>query len=440
MAQKKQKPKQQITTKKGSGHSVSTSKPAAFEVGNDLEYRIQRLQIFMGYFVRRGRPIYTIGHLDRATDLDVYALRYVEPFSCEIIITECKSGGVGPLDRIFWLSGLKNYVKAKEALLVRKGTKWNIKEFAKQCQVQVIDLFRISELERNFKINDTDWPGLSDIDFAKGEAEDWNRAISSDKKIWELYSTLVSEIRYNDPFPAINYLMSQMRILTKVLKDVPSDSFYRYLFSECISQLLIFCMRVSEICFDLKKEDREGFIRKGLTYGSIEPRYAERILQSAYNLARQSVLHYTNKEVEIDKSIFEMPTSPGTEGVISLVNGILSTYPTSLRLPQTCDFLLSELFTKQYKARGLLRKIFPQHTLTRSVDLVRWYLKVLIDIEACPKYIMETLKTENTGKDGKDNSDSKNAAIPKEKTIREVKTQRELFEDKENKKPSKESK
>ena len=168
----------------------------------------------MGYFVRRGRPIYTIGNLDRATDLDVYALRFVEPFSCEVIITECKSGGTGPLDRIFWLSGLKNYVKAKEALLVRKGTKWNIKEFAKQCQVQIIDLFRIAELERNFKINDTDWPGLSDIDFVRSEAVGWNRAISSDKKIWELYSTLVSEIRFNDPFPAINYLLSQMRILS----------------------------------------------------------------------------------------------------------------------------------------------------------------------------------------------------------------------------------
>lgn len=437
MAQKKQKPRPKNSAKKESGNRIITSKPAAFEVGDDLEYRIQRLQIFMGYFVRRGRPIYTIGNLDRATDLDVYALRYVEPFSCEVIISECKSGAVGPLDRIFWLAGLKKYVKAKEALLVRKGTKWNIKEFAKQCQVQVIDLFRIAELERNFKINDTDWPGLSDINFVKGEAEGWNKAISSDKRIWELYSTLVSEIRFNDPFPAINYLLSQMRLLTKMLKDVPSNSFYRYLLSECISQLLIFCMRVSEICFDLKKGDREDFIRKGLTYGSIEPRYAERILQSAYNLARQSVLHYTNKEVEIDKSIFEMPTSPGTEGILTLVNGILSAYPISLKLPQTCDFLLSELFTKQYKAKGLLRKIFPQHTLTAPVDLVRWYLKVLIDIDACPNYILETLKTENSEKDGKVYPDSKNEFSPTEEIIKEAKSQRELFEDEEDGKPGK---
>jgi len=428
MTQKKQKTRPKYSAKKGPDKQIIPSKPAAFEVGDELEYRIQRLQIFMGYFVRRGRPMYTIGNLDRATDLDVYALRYVEPFTFEVIISECKSGRVGPLDRIFWLAGLKNYVKAKEALLVRKRTKWNIKEFAKQCKVQVIDLLRIAELERNFKINGTDWPGLSDINFVKGEAESWNKAISSDKKIWELYSTLVSEIRFNDPFPAINYLLSNMRILTKIFKDVPSDSFYRYLLSECISQLSIFCMRVSEICFDLKKEDREGFVRKGLKYGSIEPRYAERILQSAYNLARQSVLHYTNKEVEIDKSIFEMPTSPGTEGVLDLINGILSNYPISLKLPQTCDFLLSELFTKQYKAKGLLRKIFPQQTLAAPVDLVRWYLKVLIDNDACPKYILETLKTGNSEKDEKSYPDSQKKSNAPEVITTETKTQRELFE------------
>lgn len=408
MAQKNQKSKVKQSTKGEISGPLNTSKPAAFEIGDDLEYRIQRLQIFMGYFVRRGRPIYTVGNLDRATDLDVFSLRFVEPFSCEIIISECKSGGEGPIDRIFWLAGLKKYVNAKEALLVRKGTKWNIKEFAKQCDVQIIDLFRVNELEQNLKISETDFPGLSDINFIKKEFSSWNQAISTDKKIWELYSTLVSEIRFNEPFPAINYLLSQMRQLTKMYKDVPNDSFYRFLFSECISQLLIFCMRVAETCFDLKKEDRNGFIRKGLTYGSIEPRYAERILQSAYNLTRQSVLHYTSQEVEIDKSIFEMPISPGTDGILDIVDGILLNYPMSLKLPQTCDFLVTELFTKQYKAKGLLKKIFPQHTLAPIVDLVRWYLRALVDIEACPVYILEALNTEHPEKDGNAIS-SKNA-------------------------------
>src|ERR1700761_1047860 len=113
-------------------------KPSAFVLGEDLEYRIARLHLFMGYFVRRGCPIYTVAALDRATDLDVLATRYVEPFERQMIITECKSGENAPLDRIFWLSGVKRFTQASEALLVRKSTKWNIKEFAKECGVRVL--------------------------------------------------------------------------------------------------------------------------------------------------------------------------------------------------------------------------------------------------------------------------------------------------------------
>ena len=58
-------------------------------IGDDLEYRLARLFIFMGYFVRRGCPIYTIGALDQATDLDVMAIRYVEPIRREVLIAEC---------------------------------------------------------------------------------------------------------------------------------------------------------------------------------------------------------------------------------------------------------------------------------------------------------------------------------------------------------------
>ena len=87
--------------------------------------------IYMGYSSRRSRPIYTVAKLDQATDLDVFSIRWKEPFRREIVIAECKGGGNRPLDRIFWLTGVKKYVNADEALLVRHGTKWNIKDFAK---------------------------------------------------------------------------------------------------------------------------------------------------------------------------------------------------------------------------------------------------------------------------------------------------------------------
>jgi hypothetical protein len=116
------------------GNIPGGPRPATMKIGDDLEYRIARLFVFMGYFVRRSRPIFTAGALDQATDLDVVAIRYTEPFRRQVITVECKSGGEGPLDRIFWLGGVKKYVSADEAILIRKGTKWNIKDFAKEAE------------------------------------------------------------------------------------------------------------------------------------------------------------------------------------------------------------------------------------------------------------------------------------------------------------------
>ena len=102
----------------------------------------------MGFFARRGRELYTVGRLDTATDLDVLAIRYSEPLSREVCIAECKTaGGEGPLDRIFWLSGVKKYVDADFATLIRPATKWNIKDFATEVGVELFDLPHVDEPE-----------------------------------------------------------------------------------------------------------------------------------------------------------------------------------------------------------------------------------------------------------------------------------------------------
>ena len=372
-------------------NSTGVPKPSILVVGDDLEYRIARLYIFMGYFVRRGCPIYTISSLDQATDLDVMALRYVKPIQRQILITECKSGGSRPLDRIFWLAGVQHYVGASEAYLVRKGTKWNIKDFAKECGVKILDVFRIAELERALRISDTDWPGISDKAFFEAEKSNWNRCLSVERRYWELYQTLTLEVRYDDPFVGINYLLSQLRTLTRSFKTVPAEAYFRYLITESITQLTVFLMRIIEISFDLSSADRRGFVRKGLTYGNLEPQYAERILNSAYNMTRQAVMHYTNKLVDIDRTLFSMPSPPNTDEIIEFIEELFAAYPLNLTLPQVCDLMLFEIFTKKREGRGWLKRIFYEHNLACRVDLVRKLIGLLVSIEACPIYLKEAI-------------------------------------------------
>ena len=384
---------------KGGGKAlVRVPKPAALVIGDALEYRLARLYIFMGYFVRRGCPIYTISSLDQATDLDVMGLRYLEPMRRELLITECKGGNSAPLDRIFWLTGVRQYVGATQAYLVRRGTKWNIKDFAKECGVQIFDLSRLGEVERALKISKSDWPGISDRSFFQAEQAGWDRTILTESRYWELYQTLRSEIRYDDPFAGVNYLLSQLRIITRSWKTKPPKAVLRFLISEAITQLAVFLLRIMEVSFNLAASDRHGLVRKGLTYGNLEPQYADRILNSAYNMTRQAIVHYTNKSVDIDRALFSMPVPPGTDEIITLVDDLVAAYPLSLTLPQICDLILFEIFTKQKDAGGWLKRIFPQSDLSGRVDVARKFVAVLASIGACPPYVLDSIQAGSENK------------------------------------------
>jgi hypothetical protein len=378
-----------ITQPRGSD---AGKKPPKIISGDELEYRIARLQIFMGYYVRRGCPIFTVGGLNQATDLDLLAIRYFEPFRRQMLITECKSGTLGPLDRIFWLSGVKSFVRADEAILVRKGTKWDIKDFAKRAGIEILDLFKISELEANFKITDREWPGISDHKFLESRLPAWNKTLANNPNWWEFYLTISSETSYEEPFAGINYLMQQLRLLTKSLKRTEGASFERKMVADGISQLCAFLMRISEQAFDLSHEDRKGFIEKGLKYGNLDSRFAERILNSAYNLTRQTIIHYTGKNYDVDQKLFQIPVPPGAREIHLIVDEILRLYPSTLNLPQICDLLLLEVYVKENRSGGWLKRIFPHADLARSVELVRTFLGYLVQAGACPKEVLESLE------------------------------------------------
>jgi hypothetical protein len=373
------------------GNARGGRRPITITVGDDLEYRIARLFVFMGYFVRRSRPIFTAGALDQATDLDVLAIRYTEPFRRQLITLECKSGGEGPLDRIFWLGGVKKYVSADEAILVRKSTKWNIKDFAKEAGVQLWDLEKITELEAAFRIGSDDWPGVSDRAFYARELKAWNEALQKDGNTWDLRFTLETEIQFNDPFPGLNFLMYHLRLFTRNFPSEPRNSFYRHMIAETISQTAVFLMRIAERAFDLPEKDRTGFVEKGLTYGSVDPKFADRVLASALNLTKQTIFHLTQKPAEIDPDFFQLRPPPGTSETLRIVEALLKQHPSSLTFPQITDVLLHEVFVKQNRSKGWLKRLFPGSDLGVRVALTRDFIGLLSEAGACPPYVLAAL-------------------------------------------------
>lgn len=368
--------------------------------GDDLEYRVARLFARMGYFVRRSRLIYTVAALDTATDLDVFAIRYNTPFRREVQIAECKDhAGTGPLDRVFWLTGVKHYVRAQHATLVRRSTKWNIKDFARQAGIEILDFPITEQLEAKLHIDAGYWPGATDKAFFALHQSQWNGALRRSPRLVELYETLSGEVRFQDPFGAINYLIYNLRALTRALEDRRPEEkpFLRYLAAESIVFLMLFFLRIAETTFDLAETDRAGLVHKGLTFGNVDVDLTKRIMRNAHRITSEMVKHYTGQEIEVDESFFTLPTptdEPRVQEIISIITGA----PTaSSGLVPVLDHILTEVYVKERPVGTWLDGVFGSDVVEQSRRLLGQIGLILREIDAVPKSMLEVLNNTHPG-------------------------------------------
>lgn len=379
--------------KKGDG-ATGPSKKGIFKLGEENEYRIARLFVWMGYFVRRGREIYTEGRLDQATDLDVLALRYRAPFSREVITIESKPGGEGPLDRVFWLSGVRQFVNADRALLYRPSTKWNIRDFAKKAGVEILDPNRLAALENRYVFEPKNWLGLCDWQFLKERLDSWNKVFSTQPKYKELYQTLVTEIRYDEPFALIAFWIHHLRGLTRdlVRETGSAQELVKYLIADAVGQLAVFFLRVVQSAADLPQLDRKGMVSKKLVYGEQEPRLADRVFENSYQIAKAAIREKLGTDIEIDRSLFIVPKPDYVDEVVELIEELTAETGISTDLPQIIDIIMSEWFLKGNKEeRRVLKRIFPGEGLAQRTIAAQGLLRRLRKLEALPKDIDELL-------------------------------------------------
>ncbi len=381
------------TTKKNRSRQAGTGR-GPLKLGEENEYRIARLFVWMGYFVRRGREIYTTSRLDQATDLDVLAFRYRDAFSKETITIESKTGREGPLDRVFWLSGIKHYVGADRALLYRKPTKWNIRDFAKDAGVEILDPDRLATLESRYVREPDSWLGLCDWEFLSQRAESWNRILATHEKYKELYQTLVVEVRYDEPFALIAFWIHHLRGLTRDLtreKSAEVQELVKFLIADAAGQLAVFLLRVAQSTADLAERDRSALVAQKLVYGEQDPQLVDRVFESSHKVARAAIRDKLRTDVELEGSLFSVPEPDYVQDVVELVEDLVRNVGLSTDLPQIVDIIMSEWFLKGNKHRRVLKHIFPGDGLVQRTALAQSFLRSLRKLEAVPEEVDELL-------------------------------------------------
>ena len=130
----------------------------------DFEQKIKMQKIFwsMGMWTRIDIPI-VIYEDDRQndkikkhyiTDIDVYSEFIQKDFLIEKSIADCKSGNnVKIFERLFWVKGVKEYLQASQAYLVKKNISSKAKIFMPKIDIIGVDSQTLPELEKIYHTN-----------------------------------------------------------------------------------------------------------------------------------------------------------------------------------------------------------------------------------------------------------------------------------------------
>jgi hypothetical protein len=115
--------------------------------GHKMEELLRLYFIKLGYYVARGVP-FTYGSFN-VTDIDLWVYSRISPISREISIVDVKNKKTPQaIERIFWVQGLKQAVKASNAIVATTDKRLEVKNFGQELGVLVLDGLFLSKLDR----------------------------------------------------------------------------------------------------------------------------------------------------------------------------------------------------------------------------------------------------------------------------------------------------
>lgn len=357
-----------------------------------LEFRIMRLFLCQLYFVRRGVFIYSDQYLNRGTDLDVLAVRFVPPFRRCVEIAECKSGSSRAMDRIFWLSGLRQHVGADDATYVREHTSWDVKEFGARNKVRVLEHGQVDVLERDLGIDPQYWPSWTNQDFLISQQSSWNAYLGSDPESRSLSTFFASEFEWDREIASIRFLLSHMRRLSKQSKAQPNNSLLKALLVECLIHCSLFFLSFCGKTQGQTRDDIARLIHKDLKYGTLDPRVVDRMMRYSMKLTEQVLLSVGVSAERINPADFDYPEPSLVDETIRMYS-LFAEHPlTGVDIPSIADYVLTELIVIGRSDLPWLWTFLGRTDVARTLALLDRLCSELIAIDVLPEFFGAAVK------------------------------------------------
>lgn len=339
--------------------------------GELLEYQIKRLFFFMGYFPITNIIIQTSTDepYDIVTDLDVYGIYVHSDFSKKTIWSDCKSGTAQEINRIAWLSGIKEMINVDEVLFVKKGTKLSTKLFAGEKNIQIIDISIIQDMEKRFGIESNDWRGSWNPMIQKQNVEMF-KCISTPastiyKRIYKFINTHYWAIE--DNFTRCKKTITALRDLASLV-ELPLPTVEKIAIRWSIYRLTIMLMlSVLQICRQIQyfpNKDKIEFINLGLVYGSNSKSKIDDILKVTNNIAKKTLLRYCDDESKLtDLPEIKLNKPEYTEAFINIIFRIIEQPLHYFDILRFMDFALM-----QYDLNDEKYNLVELHMIFKNTD------------------------------------------------------------------------
>lgn len=331
--------------------------------GELLEYQIKRLFFFMGYFPKTNIIIQTGSDepYDTVTDLDVYGIYIHSDFSKKTIWSDCKSGAAQEINRVAWLTGIKEMIEVDDILFVKKGTKLSTKLFANAKNIQIVDLSTIEDMEKRYGIKSNDWRGSWDPQIQNENINTFKNISTPDnliyKRIFKFINTYYWAIE--DNFTKCKKTITALRDLAS-LAELPlvlrEKRAIRWAVYQLSNMLMLPMLQICRQVQYFTNEDKIDIIILGLIYGSNSKSKIDDILKVTNNIARKTLYKYCGGENKIiDLPEIKLSQPEYTEAFVNMIFRIIEQPLSYFDILRFLDFTLHQydLENQQYDIKEL---------------------------------------------------------------------------------------
>lgn len=276
--------------------------------GTTLEVKVAAYFQSYGYYVKRGINVISGQEGSDATDVDALAINFTPTQSEERVIIDCKDKDrPKPYERILWVSGLQKYSEATRAVFSAPRIPLAAREFAMRGGVEILDVSTIDERLSNFKYLDYGY-GAGSASLTSELELKWAGAKKESRELNSSYVDMLSTTIYGRPLTNLNRIINFSHKIYKMKLSTPDAAWIkRFICLEGASLFSLMLCRIAAETRTLRQDDREAIIKKGLTYGEIDPKVIERIYKiTGMGEDPISPPDYANSILDLMNSLFRL--------------------------------------------------------------------------------------------------------------------------------------